>query len=139
MRKLNGSNTTICYPPAENNTILANAFLQFFKTKIETIRASFQTIKQTYYFPHPNVEKTLNEFDPTTEDELKLIIKSHKISCSTEDPLPSKVLKEHIDILLPLWVDLVNLSLSTGSLDYLKSAVSLQERSLNRVIIVTCS
>ena len=33
------------------------------------------------------------------------------------DPTPAGVLKNNIDIFVPLWTHLVNLSLSTGSID----------------------
>ena len=50
-------------------------------------------------------------------------MKSFGIKCSPEDPIPADVLAENIDIFVPYWVVLVNLSLSTGSMDCLKSAV----------------
>ena len=45
------------------------------------------------------------------------------MSCSPEDPVPVKLLNEHLDTFIPYWVELVNLSLTTGSMDCLTSAV----------------
>ena len=39
------------------------------------------------------------------------------MKCSFVDPTPASVLKNNINIFLPLWTHLVNLSLSTGSID----------------------
>ena len=48
---------------------------------------------------------------------------SFGVKSSPEDPIPAKVLNDNIDILLPYWLILVNLSLSTGSMECLKSSV----------------
>ena len=65
----------------------------------------------------------MNEFPPVTADELRAIVLSYGVSCSPEDPINVKPLKDNIDLLLPFWLEVVNLSLSTGSMDCLKSAV----------------
>ena len=49
----------------------------------------------------------------------------HGVKCSSEDPAPAPVLIKHLDTLLPIWVEIVNLSLEAGSMDHLKSAVIL--------------
>ena len=59
----------------------------------------------------------MSTFEPTTVAELKEIIKESGIKSSPSDILPTELLKENIDILLPTLCDLVNLSLSTGSMD----------------------
>ena len=69
------------------------------------------------------VGTTLDVFKPATNDELLCIITSYGVNCSPDDPLQVKVLSNYIDILLPFWLEVVNLSLSTGSMDCLKSAV----------------
>ena len=111
---------------AESDKDLANNFLKFFKEKIEKIRAKFPTKEpnNTVILPDPNIRQ-LSQFSPTTDDELRAIIKAHGMKCSPEDPLPVSILSTYLDILLPVWVDIVNLSLSVGSMASLKSAVIL--------------
>ena len=50
------------------------------------------------------------------------VLKESDIKTSTNDPLPALVVKENIDTLLPHICDLVNLSLSSGSIDGAKLA-----------------
>ena len=61
----------------------------------------------------------------TKKDEIKSIIKTHGIKCSSEDPLPSKLLTTHIDKFTPIWTEIVNISLEQGSIECLKNAVLL--------------
>ena len=65
----------------------------------------------------------LYEFEPATVAELKQITSAYKVKCSPEDPIPSFLLKENIDVFIPYWLEIVNLSLEIGSMDSLKSAV----------------
>ena len=110
-------------PTAASDTILANNFLSYFREKIRKIRQSFQPAAS------PSDESTtanissFHTFDEVTEDELKEIIKSYGVNTSPEDPIPANLLKDHADILIPYWLEIVNLSLSTGSMDCLVSAV----------------
>ena len=53
----------------------------------------------------------------TSESEITEIIRDHGFKCSFTDPIPADVLKCHIDFLVPVWTSLVNLSLSTGSIN----------------------
>ena len=73
---------------------------------------------------NPDIEK-LSKFSPTTEEELRRIVTKFGMECSPEDPLPASILSSYLDTLLPVWVDIVNLSLSVGSMASLKSAVIL--------------
>ena len=65
----------------------------------------------------------LELFRPLSLEEVKVIISKHGLKCSSEDPLPEKLLSYLTDTLLPVWVELTNLSLEQGSMDCLKSAV----------------
>ena len=61
-------------------------------------------------------------FEPATLDELKEIIDEFGIKCSPSDILPTTLLKENISILLPLLLQIVNASLTQGSMDGVKLA-----------------
>eukprot|EP00794_Sanderia_malayensis_P008712 gene8712-9642_t len=114
-----------CLPKSDNDVDLANNFSDYFHDKVRNLRLSFdnsscQTISNMAI--SEQLEQ-LSMFEPTTAEELLVIIHSHKMSCSSADPLNAALLSKHIDILLPFWVDLVNLSLKSGTMDCLKSAV----------------
>ena len=53
---------------------------------------------------------------------MRSIIKEHGIKTSSNDPAPSFLIKENIELLLPHLCNLVNLSLSSSSFDGLKEA-----------------
>ena len=56
----------------------------------------------------------LDIFLPATEDEVKLLVaKSPSKSCSL-DPVPTWMLKAHLDCILPSITNIVNESMSTG-------------------------
>ena len=112
-------------PTARSDEELANNFFKYFQEKIEKIRAKFppQEIKRKGR-TKPGI-KPLSTFSPTTAEELRKIISEHGVKCSPEDPIPAEVLKQNIDTFLPFWVEIVNLSLETGSMDKVKSSVVL--------------
>ena len=63
------------------------------------------------------------EFAFVSAESLKKIMLSKPIKSSPEDPLPGMLFKECVDQLLPALTQLVNLSLSTGSMEGLKDSV----------------
>ena len=67
--------------------------------------------------------RCLSNFEPTTADEVAQIVSSYGIKCSPDDPVPTNVLKSNWELFVPTWVELINISLEQGSMDFLKSAV----------------
>ena len=86
-------------------------FADYFDNKVQRIRASFPTTTadpmnadQLYYGPE------LCEFFPTTPTELSSLIRSiAKKSCSL-DPIPGSLMTDCFSVLLPVFVNLINLS-----------------------------
>ena len=64
----------------------------------------------------------LSVFAPTTVEEVKKILKESGIKTSSEDPLPVEILRQITDEMYPALVKLVNLSLSEGSVEGIKSS-----------------
>ena len=60
-----------------------------------------------------------------TTDKIQQIVLSYGIKCSPDDPVPPTILKGNIDTFVPIWTEIVNLSLSQGSMEWLKSAILL--------------
>ena len=107
-------------PTANSDSELANTFLVYFKDKIVKIRDSFPPVSEETVAMDEGI---LTVFEPATEEELRSIIQTYGVSCSPEDPVPARLLVQNMDILLPFWLQIVNLSLGTGDMDCLKSAV----------------
>ena len=112
-------------PEAESDEELANRFLKYFSDKIAKIRSTFpEERKQTPKMPLPGGK--LSEFEPATEDEIRGIVKEYGIKCSPEDPIPAALLKmSDMDLFIPIWTQLVNLSLREGSMQCLKNGILL--------------
>ena len=117
------NNKEIVLPSSHSNPDLANEFRKFFSEKIEKIRASIkQTPQQETHIIPPNIVP-LSQFRLATADEIRQISMSFEIKCSPDDPLPATVLKENLDLFIPYWLEIVNLSLESGNMDNLKNAV----------------
>ena len=113
----------VILPKSVSEKELATRFQAFFKQKIEKIRASFSPTGKVSSKPsNPGIVKLL-KFEPTNAEEINEIIKSHGIKCSPEDPVPPELLASNKDTFIPYWVDIVNLSLETGSMESLKGGV----------------
>eukprot|EP00794_Sanderia_malayensis_P014747 gene14747-16290_t len=105
---------------------VANNFQTFFHEKISSIRTSFGGEREPTRDPNITYlqnSSLLEEFVPVTEEELLLIVNTKKVSCSPDDSLPPQLLKGHKELLVPVWMQLVNLSLASGSMHSLKSAI----------------
>ena len=111
-------------PSYQSPKELADQFNGFFKRKIHDIRKNFPQNESTSRGVEFSGE-TLDIFRPATLEEIQSIISNFGLKCSPEDPIPSKLLVIITDILMPVWLELVNLSLEQGSMECLKSAVVL--------------
>ena len=73
---------------------------------------------------NPDLTCCLDKFTPTTIEELSNILEKSKQKSCQLDPIPAKVLSAQIDIILPIIVDIINLSLETSYVpSFLKKAV----------------
>ena len=99
--------------------------MNYFSDKILKIRSQFSE-KHSFTLTDDTGKSnapSLSVFERATADEILQIITSHGIKCSPEDPIPSQLLKSHINTFIPVWIELVNISLTEGSMECLKSAV----------------
>ena len=118
--------------PDCENSLLAEKFNQYFVQKISNIRHNMLTVdvenicvnKLSYGIGEMScAQSTLSRFNPVSEDELKKIILSRKIKTCAQDTIPALLLKECIDQIIPALTKVVNISLSTGSIQGLKDAI----------------
>ena len=103
-------------PKRDSDKDLANRFCVFFKDKIHTIRDAFSphicTMPSIAYFD--NCDTKLCLFDVATEDEVNNVINKSPTKCCELDPLPTNLLKDCANVLVPVITKIVNQSLSSG-------------------------
>ena len=106
------------YPVSSSMENLTNEFNEYFITKIDLIREKLDEIEMDtspaeYLMDYKQV-KEFSVFERLSEDQVKmLIMKSPNKQCAA-DPIPTWMLKECLDIILPFLGHTVNLSLQTG-------------------------
>ena len=127
--KLLGERKQLRFPEHINKTVLANDIGRYFVRKKERIRTDMD-----YIHLHPQdqdlvpsdgvTNRTLNSFNNLSERIVSdLINNSAKKSCVL-DPMPTCLIYDSLDALLPVIPRMVNASLSTGHfLDEWKEAV----------------
>ena len=52
---------------------------------------------------------------PTTQEEVKKLVLNSAVATCDNDPLPTHLVKQHIDKLVPIITRIINKSLATGS------------------------
>ena len=106
VRELTDDKAEVILPSSKSDKELADHFLAYFKEKIVKIRATFTepTVNNDYVNVLQDNE-LMNEFEPTTNDEVREIVSTYGIKCSPEDPVPVVLLQTHIDIFVPIWTE----------------------------------
>lgn len=93
----------------------ADDFLSFFDEKVKAVRASTDSC-QPPTFTTVAASTPLSILPPCSEDEVRrLIMQSPTKSCAL-DPIPTFLLKELVDVLLPYVTAMINASLTEGRL-----------------------
>ena len=98
-------------PECNTKEDLANQFAEFFSTKIQNIRDKLDSLP--LYDHKDSSPPKLSKFEPLME-EVRQIIKAMPSKCCDIDVIPSSLLKEALELLLPTLTKLVNLSLEEG-------------------------
>ena len=116
--KLMGTASKERYPTASSTKVLADSFMQFFINKVKDIRETLSVINSnTSDFPASNQNSNipqLSSFEPTTEAEVGKVIKNMPSKHCKLDPIPTWLLKKHLDKLTPMITDIINQSLQYG-------------------------
>ena len=109
---LKGTSLDNPLPNHTNNKDLAEEFADFFMDKIQKIRDNL-TGNPTYE-PTKKITSRLTEFKPFDQTEVEKIILSMKSKSCKLDALPTRLLKDCIEDILPTITNLVNISLWDG-------------------------
>ena len=105
----------------DNIQQLAADFNEYYIAKIEKIREGIPASCHNASVENQDKGITpLFEFESASQQEIEAIIMESGIKCSPADILPQELYKENITCLLPVITELVNLSLSSGTMDGVK-------------------
>ena len=100
-------------PPHQSEKSLANKFASFFHKKIKRICDMF-TASSTVVTPPMCTPPNLPRFNEVSKNEVLKLIKNSLRKSSPLGPVPTFLLKDCVEILLPSITKLVNLSLAEG-------------------------
>ncbi len=94
---------------------LANDFANFFINKIEKIRNGIdaQDVDPPVLPSEPDCQE-FSSFNLLSESDVKKLVTESKTTSCELDPLPTHLLKQHIDIILHVLTKMINMSLQTG-------------------------
>ena len=104
-------------PSHDSAEEVANRFGNYFHDKIVKIREDLSTLRESVTHEEPPTEPVqcrLTEFEPASEKEVKKIIMDTASKSCMLDPMPTSLLKDCLDALLPFITKIVNISLSTN-------------------------
>ena len=109
--------------PATSPDQLPSYFLDFFTSKITTIRENFDVSNENVQ--HPLFAGSfLSNFQAVSEDDVKSVLKNFPLKTCEPDPVPSTLLKDFLDLALPSITAIINSSLQSGIVpDSFKEAV----------------
>lgn len=100
-------------PDYENISSLADSFGNYFKEKIDKIRSSFSTSPNNATHTR-DLSSKLKHFELVSEKDIYDLINSCSNKTCDLDPIPTSLLKQHIDILIHPITSIINLSLQSG-------------------------
>jgi hypothetical protein len=104
-------------PNCESLDELCNRFATFFQDKIRAIHDGLKEVRNSNFplDPDPHFAgSSFDNFDPVTEDHLAKIINSSASKSCCLDPVPTSLVKDCLDILIPLIARIVNQSFEQG-------------------------
>ena len=108
-------------PPSEDKKTLADQFNSFFITKIKKIMEGFiptntHLVNPVYLESEMETTVILHTFRPITLDEtMKFILSTALRSCKL-DPIPTKLFRNHINVLEPIIQKIINISITNGTI-----------------------
>jgi hypothetical protein len=122
---LQGRDNTAALPSFSSPAVGAEAFSDFFCDKISGIRKKLDSqenmtnaaplhLKTVLPLEDHKPVKTNHSFESVTEKEIRKIIESSPPKSCCLDPIPTWLLKSHLDVLTPVLTLIVNRSLQEG-------------------------
>ena len=114
-----GKKKTSSLPKHESKEELCNRMADFFSEKIRLIHDGLAELQVDSLDLDPDREfadsdECLTDFGPLTEDEVRKLIKQSATKSCCLDPIPTELVKECLDVLLPLITRIINQSFSSA-------------------------
>ena len=109
-----GQNKDLPLPDCESDNELASKFNIFFIEKITKIREDLGEQEDFIPNSHFNDKIKLEAFQELMQLEVEEIVKSSKSTTCGTNPMPPKLIKWNLDVLLTLITRMVNYSLTAG-------------------------
>ena len=106
------------FPSSTWSEQLANEFATFFHEKISKMRCSLSHDSESIINALPDLfccKSELTDFCTVNPNDIRKYLVSSGVKTCDLDPLPSILLRECLDTLLPVITRIVNLSLTTGN------------------------
>ena len=103
-------------PSHQSDQELAEKFCVYFSSKVKVIRDGLdaETVANNIAAHCSEKNHRLDSFDLASEEEIKRIVNNSPCTSSPDDPVPTWILKKHLNRILPSITAIVNASLETG-------------------------
>ncbi len=101
-------------PECASDQQLVDRFSKFFFDKIAAIRDNLDSFA-TFTLPSEKCETKLSAFKEVTMEQVHQAVMSLKTKSCELDPLPTRILKSCLDVLLPILTRIMNMSLCSGT------------------------
>lgn len=101
-----------------------NNFLDFFKTKIDSIYSTFPGHTTLTIHPQLAISEPLHHFPEISQQEVEMLIKRSNPTTCALDPFPTALVKANLSAISPLITNVINHSLQSGNVpSALKTAI----------------
>ena len=115
MSTLLGKSKQMSFPTVSDTKTLPDSFAEYFKNKIVAIRQGFGSSPILHTFQETAFSGTpFSAFSPVTKETVKKLILSAAPKFCELDPIPTKLLLLHLDLLLPTITNVMNKSMTSG-------------------------
>ena len=110
-----GKTNSTPLPSSLDSDDIPQAFSEYFTNKIITIKNSFPPLNPTVAMDKTTYSgKLLQTFAPVTEQFVSDILQKTVPKSCDLDPIPTELLYENLDVLLPTITNIINTSLASG-------------------------
>ena len=120
LNRVLGQEKELIYPTNKDAKTVADELSEFFSNKILKIRESISKVhtlpvKDNKIWYDPSDITPLKNFALLTTEDVKLLIKDMNSKSCALDPMPTWLLKDCLDIMLPILTHIINSSLQSNS------------------------
>ena len=119
-KRLLGQDSGVQFPPHDDEYLLANAMGNFFVKKVSDIRLDLDVAARGSSGSSKNdfdrpVRESVSEFKLLNDDDVLQLVKKCAMKHCALDPMPTPLVAECMDVLLPVIKQMINQSLETAS------------------------